>query len=66
MATVAGERKEIELVAIGVLAVAAKIRESLCSSSGGHGGFFVRRSSDLELKKRIRNRDEIVVANLVC
>lgn len=41
LATVAGEGEEIELVAIGVLAVAAEIGESLCSSGGGHGDLFV-------------------------
>lgn len=43
LATVAGEGEEIELVAIGVLAVAAEIGESLCSSGGGHGDLFVGR-----------------------
>ena len=43
LATVAGEGEEIELVAIGVLAVAAEIGESLCSSAGGHGDLFVGR-----------------------
>lgn len=65
LATVAGEGEEIELVAIGVLAVAAEIGESLCSSGGGHGDLFVGRFRNWKWRE-IRSKDEIVEEDLVC